>query len=293
MLTHVMRVLAGCGLALAVVWPVPAMADGWGDVDCDGDSTNPECEVGAGTGDDGGEAPDHDSPAAGGCQVKGQTVPCQRDGRTLGDDGCYYAPFNDKGVTRPDDVGKDWTLYMRVCYSGDNIIDANPIWLEESPMAVTPQMLAREAVSKLRLPSPTISVSPTGAQLVSLPSWMWLEAGSWQDQQATASVPGMSVTATASPTTAVWSMGEGGSVTCQGRGTAWKPGADPKASSPDCGYTYRTTSADAPGGQFHVSVSVNWQVSWSGAGTSGTEPDLTTTGAANWPVKEVQTVITR
>jgi hypothetical protein len=104
-------------------------------------------------------------------------------------------------------------------------------------------------------------------------------------------VPGVSVTATARPVSAIWFMGDGGSVLCDGPGTPWRPGNDPAAASPDCGYTYRRSSAGAADGKFSVTVTVTWRVTWAGAGGSGTIPGLTTTGTVQVPVQESQAVI--
>jgi hypothetical protein len=136
------------------------------------------------------------------------------------------------------------------------------------------------------LPAPTIAANPVGDQLVNLPTWLWLSA--WQPVSATASVPGVSVTAVAMPTSVSWSMGDGAVVTCAGSGTPFRPGGDPRAPSPDCGHTYRISSANQPGQAFPVTATVHWTVTWSGAGQSGTFPDLTTTGNAAFRVAESQ-----
>jgi len=265
-----------------------------GGVECE-DSSDPTCDVSAGTpGQDSGSK--WTPGGGGGCVSEGREVPCERDGRWLGQDGCYYGPFNDdtSDLTPPDEDG-DWDLYLRVCYAGDDIISAHPMWLEagDSPVTVTPAMLAERAVSQLSLPSPSIQVSPQATQLVGLGTWLWLESDSWEPQTATATVPGLSVTATAEPARAVWSMGDGASVTCTGAGTPWSNSFDPKAESPDCGYTYSRVSAGEPSGQYAVSVTVYWAVSWQGGGQSGTVPDLTVADDTGLIVEEAQTVITR
>jgi hypothetical protein len=86
-------------------------------------------------------------------------------------------------------------------------------------------------------------------------------------------------------------MGDGGSVGCAGPGTAWTPGTDPTASSPDCGYVYRNSSAGASGGKFAITVTVTWQVTWVGAGRAGTIPGLTTTATLGVQVQESQAVL--
>jgi hypothetical protein len=152
--------------------------------------------------------------------------------------------------------------------------------------AVTPAELAQQAVKELVLPAPTLVLSPSGRQLVNLPTW--LAVTGWAAQSATASVPGLSVTATASPTTVVWVLGDGGSVTCDGPGTVFAAGDDPASASPTCGHTYRASSTGQPDGAFTVSATVRWSVAWAGGGESGTLPQLTETATAAVPVAESQ-----
>ncbi|GAA5110823.1 hypothetical protein GCM10025762_19140 [Haloechinothrix salitolerans] len=167
-----------------------------------------------------------------------------------------------------------------------------PVWIADGqqPGAAqlpSPAELAQMARKQLRLPTPTIAANPVGDQLVNLPTWMWLSSG-WGPVSATASVPGVSVTATATPTSVTWSMGDGSTVTCTGAGTPFRAGSDPKAPSPDCGHTYRTSSAKQAGQAFPVAATVHWTVTWAGAGQGGTFPDLTTTGNAAFRVAESQ-----
>lgn len=185
--------------------------------------------------------------------------------------------------------------YFKRCYGPDGTAMAfdGPVWISGLPPGVSPEILARQARSRLRLPSVVVALNPAGDQIVQLPTWLALDPASWRTESATASVPGLSVTATARPVSASWSMGDGGSVRCQGPGTAWTPGADPRASSPDCGYTYQASSAASPGGRHTVTVTVTWDVTWAGAGQSGSVPGLTTTGAVQVRVEESQAVITR
>jgi hypothetical protein len=155
----------------------------------------------------------------------------------------------------------------------------------------SPAQLAQMAYNQLRLPTPTIAANPPGEQLVNLPTWMWLSRG-WGPVSATAAVPGVSVTAVATPTSVSWSMGDGSTVTCTGAGAPFQPGTDPKASSPDCGHTYRTSSASQASQVFPVAATVHWTVTWAGAGQGGAFPGMTTTGNAAFRVAEAQALNT-
>jgi len=171
-----------------------------------------------------------------------------------------------------------------------------PVWIADGQQAPgvagpTPAELAEIARRQLRLPDPLVAASPVGTQLVNLPTWLWL-GGDWAPVQATAAVPGVSVTARAVPASARWVMGDGSVVVCRGPGTPYTAGNDPAAPSPDCGHTYRVSSAGKPGEVFAVSVAVSWTVTWAGAGTGGAFPGLTTTGGAAFRVAESQALVT-
>ncbi|HSA48613.1 MAG TPA: hypothetical protein VLH10_00675 [Yinghuangia sp.] len=160
-----------------------------------------------------------------------------------------------------------------------------------APPPPSPAQLAQVAVSRLVLPTPTVGTSPSGDQVVSVPTWLWVDGSSWEPVSATAAVPGVSVTATAVPVSAVWSMGNGESVTCTGPGTPYGPGSDPASGSPDCGYTYARSSAGQPSERFPVTVTVSWRVSWAGAGQSGVVEGMSRSASAGLRVREVQAVV--
>ncbi|MCI2420089.1 hypothetical protein MOQ72_21845 [Saccharopolyspora sp. K220] len=187
--------------------------------------------------------------------------------------------------------GQSGAWYMYQC-SGEGWRDAlyrPPIWIPDGQQpAPSPEQLAQQAYSQLRLPSPQIHASPVETQLVNLPTWLWLDPAQWGPQSATASVPGVSVTATAVPNSVTWSMGDGSTVTCPGAGTPFPSGADPRSASPDCGHTYHQTSQGTPGNSYPVAAEVSWTVTWSGAGQGGTFPNLTTTSTATFTVAESQ-----
>lgn len=210
-----------------------------------------------------------------------------------------YRPTSPARVLPADGVkpGQPGAWYVYKC-SADGVRDAfyrPPVWIPDAPRrpgqaAALPSAaeLARAAYEQLRLPSPAVESNPAGEQLVGLPTWLWLDRADWQPVSATASVPGVSVTAVARPVSVVWTLGDGSTVTCSGPGTPYGQGAEPKSGSPDCGHTYRTSSAGRPDGQFAASARVHWQVTWSGAGQNGVFPDLTTVTDAAFRVAESQ-----
>lgn len=245
----------------------PAAADGWwGEVTCH--KGEPNCEVAAGV--SAGSAPAPHRPALnGGTQSDGtpaHTPPC--------------VPSIPPGLTDPADQDA-WRQFA--CATPGSASGS----FGTQGLAVSPSDLALVARNRLRLLIPVVASNPGGMQLVHLPTWLWLATG-WEPVSATASVPGLSVTATATPTSASWSMGDGTTVVCAKAGTPYRPGYDPKAPSPDCGHTYRTSSASQPEQAFPVKATVRWTVTWSGTGDGGPLPDMTTTGDAAFRVAESQ-----
>jgi hypothetical protein len=290
------------GLVGACLWSSPAVAgDPTGGVQCDKTNPQPGCDVNAGTGGQSGGTHNTNGGGKGGdgkCRnPSGVEIPCERDGAWAGADGCYYKPTEPSQSTvdalggQPAGEG-GW--YLKTCYGADGAAETGlggPVWMPGAPPVVSPAVLARQARSRLNLPEVMIRLNPPGEQLVNLPLWLAMQPASWRPQSATASTGGVSVTATARPVAARWLMGDGGAVECAGPGTAWTVGTDPVRPSPDCGHTYRRSSAGAPGGAYAVTVTVAWEVTWAGAGQTGTVPGLTTTGAVQVRVQESQAVI--
>lgn len=165
----------------------------------------------------------------------------------------------------------------------------------DSGHQVPVEVVIQQAVRRLKLPKPLIHTSPDEnfAQVVHVPTWMWVEHSTWGPVSASASVEGVTVTATARPRRAVWSMGEGGQVVCQGPGTPYSDAYSPQEPSPDCGYTYQRASLSTPGRAYTVSVQVTWDVEWHGDGQTGVVPGLVMTAERQLVVDEVQTVVTR
>ena len=261
--------LMALSLLLIATTALPAHADGGGgSLDCQQDPTNPGCDVSI-------HVPGGDG-SSGGSDNSG-------DGGSGSDSNCHYVLMDPQGA--PPSGASSGAWYTRVCSSPDGtVISESPgMWLVTAPTA-SPESLARDARSRLALPKPVIRLSPAppAVQIVYLPTWVWLDDASWGSRSATASVPGLSITATASATRLVLTTGDGTTVTCTGRGTAWASGMDANAPSPTCGHTYIRPGTPV------LAATVTWQVTWAGGGQSGTVPDLVTTAAQPVTVTEAQ-----
>ncbi|MCR3721141.1 MULTISPECIES: hypothetical protein [Prauserella salsuginis group] len=204
-------------------------------------------------------------------------------------------PGGDVELALDGDRGGGWYVYRCSSEGTRDSLYRAPVWIPASqapadakPPAPSPQELARQARSQLRLPNPTIGSNPAGTQLVRVPTWVWIDSRLWHPHTATASVPGVSVTATARPTSVSWSMGDGTTLTCRGPGTEFPADADPGSASPDCGHTYQRSSAGAADARFPVTATVSWQITWSGAGEQGRFPNMATDDETSFRVAEAQ-----
>lgn len=286
---------AHAALLLVALAATPAFADGTVPVDCSKVPNDPRCTVvvggpgspgtgGGGGGGGGGSTACHDP--------WGKEVPCSLpEYGTLSDDGCYYKLATGDSLRAAEAFGGPATppgqWYIGAC-GYPPIGGVTKFRLFAGGVTPDPAVLAAQAVKELRLPLPAIRVNPAppAKQLVFLPTWLWLDGSSWGTRTATASVPGLSVTATAKPVKLVYATGDGPAVTCAGPGTAWTSGTDPEKASPTCGHTYTRP------GSFRLTATVTWQVSWAGGGQTGTVPDLTTTATLALEVTESQALNT-
>lgn len=218
------------------------------------------------------------------CRVSftGAVVPCSRPdfGWWSAADNCYYRAMSPQPPpTEAAWAGKypEGTIYEGRCAwpgSPADVYDYVLTWFATAPpgIPVTPAQLAARAVDSMTLRGPDIRTAPPAGALglVGLPMWLWTAVGptTWGPNSATASVPGLSVTAVARATRIVWDMGDGTRLTCAGPGTAWSPSASTTV-SPTCGHVYRRSSATRPGQVYTITATTTWSITWSGGGQSG------------------------
>jgi hypothetical protein len=189
----------------------------------------------------------------------------------------------------------DNRYYYRHCANGDGetVYRGWTVWTAAEAQVLASD-LAYEAARELQLPHPRPALSPAIGtdQLVGLATWLWLEPGSWQTLDATASVPGLSATATATPIEVRWDMGDGTTVTCDGPGIAYDPSQDDDAPSTDCSHTYQHVSAGQPDGAYAATVSIDWAIEWRATnGEGGTLPGTSRGTSFAVPVAQRQAVV--
>ncbi|WP_436793884.1 hypothetical protein [Actinospongicola halichondriae] len=153
--------------------------------------------------------------------------------------------------------------------------------------AITPDELARRARDQLaiRYPEPRTSPGFGVDQIVGIETWMWIDAAAWQPVSATASIPGLSVSATATPRQVTWDMGDGTTVVCDGPGMPYDAGRPIADQSSDCTHVYQRLGART------ASATVVWSVEWeSSDGGGGTLADASRTTQFPMTVVERQAV---
>jgi hypothetical protein len=129
---------------------------------------------------------------------------------------------------------------------------------------------------------------------VGIPVWLWVnnpQPLNFGPYTQTATLGGVTVTATAAVSSVSWSSGDGQAVTC-GAGTVFNLNTmrDQLAvDSPTCGYRYQKTSGS---GDFTVTATSHWGVHWTGGGTDGTVAARDTSTTTRVHVGELQSVNT-
>ena len=255
------------------------------------------------------QAPQGATPASGGsrvCITPGyhQVVDCfsAAFGWFNNLDGCYYRT-RDPQPSATDSVWNghypSGTVYDVTCAdpSAGPGTSGGWTWLASPPdgfgaTATTPGEVAARAVDQMALVGPAIgiTVTPDKTGLVGVPVWLWTAVSptTWGPNSATASVPGLSVTATAQATQIAWDMGDGTMKVCKGPGTAYFAGG---VHSPTCEHVYVASSAGQPNDAYRVTATATWEVTWTGGGTSGV---LTVSRSSSTTVRigELQVLVT-
>ena len=152
--------------------------------------------------------------------------------------------------------------YQKIC--DGQVVEVNGRFaVPEEATAADPAALAQQARRSVSIPEPPLATSPPADRKLytRVPTWLWVDPTWWRSYSATASAGAVSSTVVARPVRSVWTMGDGGEVTCTGPGTEWRRGLSDDQST--CSYTYRNSSAGQTGGKFTMSVSVEFEVSWS------------------------------
>lgn len=194
---------------------------------------------------------------------------------------------SDLGTVKVDPDGITAILYYRDC--GDR---RQYVWIRQEPPEVIAQLALDDIATRL-LDHPDPDPSPRTRGFVNLETWLAVDDPG--EQTVTASIPTLSVTATAQVASTTWTFSRDGhdpvEVICERLGVPWSPDAGDQPAP--CGHTFtHPTTPDTP---LTVSVTVTWDITWSATnGTSGTLDPITSTAAQlTYPIDEIQTIGTR
>lgn len=182
-----------------------------------------------------------------------------------------------------------------------------PLWVPTEPNAppvvtgpgASARAVALQAASSIVLPPPSIEMNPAAFSVVNLSTWLAINPLVWHRYQATASAGLVSATATATPETVTWTMGDGAVVDCSGPGAQYDVNLAPSLQSTSCAYTYTRSSDGEPSsdgnpndGAFTVTATVTWSVTWTAVGApgGGALPSLHTESTESVRVEQVESI---
>ena len=150
-----------------------------------------------------------------------------------------------------------------------------------------PERAADQARKLLPLSPPAIELSPPlgAAQLVGVPTWLWL-GDSWQPLRASATLDGITSTVTARPTSVTWLLGDGTSVRCDGPGTPYDTSRSADDQHTTCSHTFESR------GQFSLTATVAYDTTWiATTGGGGVLDPIARTATVAVIVQEAQALI--
>jgi len=228
-------------------------------------------------------------PAGGGCHYQlvngGYQFVCTSTTGTGGQPGsgggggsksaCTLTPLSQQQVTFlglqwPAPKGHTWEAI--VCPGGQPFGGVTLVNNATGAPAVTPQQLSIIAIGELIIPELQPRTAPPRGRdgLVGLPEWFWIPRAVWGPVSRTVTAGPVWARATAMPVKIIFNPGGGRpGVTCNGPGTAFRPGLPLAAQHTACSYTYDQPSAGLPGNAYAASVTVLWNVFWVGSGGAG------------------------
>ncbi|WP_243274443.1 hypothetical protein [Streptomyces albus] len=184
-----------------------------------------------------------------------------------------------------------------------------PFWVPngERPKvenAISPKILSALAYAKVTVPDTEVELNPKARQTVNLPTWVWLDKGTYKPLSVRASVDlggGEEIWArtTVKPASLKLSAGtedaevHPSSGECPveadgGIGAPYKKGGGKR--TPPCGVTYlRATQGDAA---YPLEATLTWDASWEGSDGQGDDdlPDGEFGGTRNVTVREIQAI---
>lgn len=154
----------------------------------------------------------------------------------------------------------------------------------QDPEALTPSELAAIAADRAMALAarPQLAVAPDSVGLTGLPSYFWL-AERLQPVTATAVVPGLRVTAEATPVSYLWNFGDGAELSTRDSGRAWR-----KDRRGNISHLYEKRGA------YELRIRAIWQARWRiGTGPWRALGYFANEDSLRYPVRQVRARLTR
>jgi hypothetical protein len=169
----------------------------------------------------------------------------------------------------------------------------------KTPHAPTSKTLADYAYNQVKVPETQIELKPEAKSTVNLPTWIWLDKGTFKDVVVRAALPNTDLWAetTAKPVSLHLDPGTADAQTFPASGTCafnkdgsigtpYKPGDSDQ--TPPCGISYLHATDGTP---YRLKASVTWKISWKGSGNTGGDlPDGTFQTTQDMTVQEIQAI---
>jgi hypothetical protein len=172
------------------------------------------------------------------------------------------------------------TALMTSCTFAVVLPDQSLHWIPQT----TSSRVAQHSESKVsRLVNMLLikTAPPSNKMVVNVGTWFWVPRSVWKSVSVTAYIPTsvgpITVTTTATPTSLIYSPGDGNSaVTCRGPGTPWSQSRGDNDTS-NCMYTYTSASHTRQAGTYAANTAIKWTVTWrSNLGIGGLLPSIRT-----------------
>ncbi|MFF1710320.1 hypothetical protein [Streptomyces sp. NPDC058268] len=206
----------------------------------------------------------------------------------IGKDGYFW-----RGVA-PDDTDPDSWDCGRIMFWQD----AGTV--PDIPHAPTPKMLAEYAYDKVKVPETEVELKPQAKSTVNLPTWVWLDKGTFKDVKVRAELPntGLWAETTAKPKSLHLEPGTADSETFPASGeckinedgsigTPYTKGKSKQ--DPPCGIKYLRATDGKP---YQLKASITWEISWEGSDNDGKHmlPNGTFETTQDMNVQEIQSI---
>ncbi|MET7323828.1 hypothetical protein [Streptomyces sp. NPDC005549] len=165
--------------------------------------------------------------------------------------------------------------------------------------APTPETLAAYAYDQIDVPKTEVELKPQTKSTVNLPTWVWLDKGTFKEVKVRAELPntGLWAETTAKPvalhldpgTADAETFPASGDCEINTDGSIGTPYTKGKADqTPPCGIRYLRASNGEP---YQLSASITWEISWEGTGgAQGDLPDGTFETTQDMEVQEIQSI---